>query len=105
MATESYINLDLGDAGVVKVAAVDLGGGGLVKDTGDLTEPATKLLGPIEAVSKGVMDALKKAQPTSFTVELDFTVGIESGGMTLIFGKASGSATVKATLVWDKGTG
>lgn len=45
---------------------------------------------------------MKKAEPTAFTVELDFSVGIAAGGVLTMFGKASGSAAVKATLNWSK---
>ena len=99
---ESYVTIDLGEAGQVKVAAVDLGGGGLVADRGDFVAPLAKLVGPIEALSRAVMDALKKAEPTSFAVELDFNVGVGSGGLITVFGKVSGSAAVKATLTWNK---
>jgi len=101
MSVETYVTVDLGDAGTVKVAAVDMGGGSLV-DAKDLVAPLARLVGPIETLSKAVMDALKKAEPTSFTVELDFNVGVEAGGMFTVFGKASGTAAIKATLAWSK---
>lgn len=101
MSTETYVRIDLGETGMVGIAAVDLGGGSLVA-AGDVVAPLTQLLGPIETLSKAVMDALKKAEPTAFTVELDFSVGIAAGGVLTMFGKASGSAAVKATLNWSK---
>jgi hypothetical protein len=101
MPTETYVTIDLGDAGSIKMQAVDLGGGGLV-DAKDLVAPLAKLLDPVESLSKAVMDALKKAEPTSFTVELDFSIGIEAGGVLTVFGKASGNAAIKATLSWSK---
>jgi|ERR1700727_204376 hypothetical protein len=99
---EDYVTIDLGEAGQVKMVAEVLSGGGLVADRGDIVAPVAKLVGPIESLSKAVMDALKKAEPTSFTVELDFNVGIEAGGFIPVFGKASGSAAIKATLTWAK---
>lgn len=101
MPTESYVTLDLGDGETIGVAAVDLGGGSLV-DARDVVAPLSKLIKPIETISKAVMDALKKAEPSSLTVELDFSVAISSGGAMTVFGKASGSAAVKATLTWSK---
>jgi hypothetical protein len=99
---EDYVTIDLGEAGQIKMVAEDLGGGGLVADKGNIVEPVAKLVGPIESLSKAVMDALKKAEPTSFVVELDFSVGVEAGGLITIFGKASGTAAIKATLTWAK---
>lgn len=101
MATESYVTIDMGEAGKVGIAAVDLGGGSLVAAKDRVAELG-QVLGPIESFSKAVMDALKKAEPTSFTVELDFSVGIAAGGVLSIFGNASSSAAVKATLTWSK---
>ncbi len=104
MTAESYAWLDLGDGVKVAVAATDFGGGSLVSAS-DVVAPLSKLIGPIETISKAVMNALKKAEPTSFTVELDFSVGISSGGFTMAFGRATGTAAVKATLTWSKAEG
>lgn len=101
MAAESYVTLDLGNGETVGVAAVDFGGGSLV-DASDVVAPLSQLVKPIETLSKAVMDALKRVEPNSFTVELDFTIGISSGGVMTMLGKASGSAAVKATLNWSK---
>lgn len=56
MSTETYVRIDLGETGMVGIAAVDLGGGSLVA-AGDVVAPLTQLLGPIETLSKAVMDA------------------------------------------------
>lgn len=99
--SEAYVRLDLGDGQSVGVAAVDLGEGTLV-DGRDLVAPLAQLIRPIETLSKAVMDALKKAEPSSLAVELEFSVAISSGGMLTVFGKAAGNAAVKATLNWSK---
>ncbi|MBV9858386.1 MAG: hypothetical protein JOY82_28295 [Streptosporangiaceae bacterium] len=101
MSAESFVLLDLGDGEMVGVAAVDMGGGSLV-DAGDVVAPLSQLVKPIETLSKAVMDALKRAAPSSCEVELNFSVAISSGGVMTVFGKASGSAAVKATLSWAK---
>lgn len=99
---DEYVTIDLGDGALIKMAAVDLGGGGLVGGPNSAVAPLSQLIKPIETLSKSVMDALKRAEPTSFVVELDFSVGIEAGGFISVFGKASGSAAIKATLTWSK---
>jgi len=99
--SESYVRLDLGDGQTVGIAAVDFGEGSLV-DSRDMVAPLSALVKPIETLSRAVMDALKKAEPTSLEVELQFSVAITSGGVMTVFGKASGSAAVKATLTWAK---
>jgi Trypsin-co-occurring domain 1 len=100
-AAESYVRLDLGDGQTVGIVAADFGEGGLV-DARDMIAPLSALVKPIESLSKAVLEALKKAEPTSVVVELDFSVAITSGGVMTVFGKAAGSAAVKATLTWAK---
>jgi len=100
MPAETFVTLDLGDGETVGVAAVHFGGGSLV-DSKDVVAPLSQLIKPIETLSRAVMEALKKVEPSSFSVELNFSVAISSGGVLTVFGKASGSAAVTATLNWS----
>src|SRR3954471_6721236 len=56
--------------------------------------------GSIEAIADRVTASLTRAKPDKATVEFGIDVGIETGGLTGLLAKGSGSATLKITLEW-----
>jgi hypothetical protein len=59
----------------------------------------------IVAVSKRVVAALKQVAPRSASVEFGIDVTVESGALTGMLAKGSGTATLKVTLNWGNGDG
>ena len=55
----------------------------------------------IEAVAERVTRALENVQPKRATVEFGINVGVESGALTGLIAKGTGSATLKVTLEWE----
>lgn len=104
MARERYVTIDLGDGGTLKVEAQDLGGAGLVADK-DVVARLPEVIGPVETISREVLEALKRVAPTKATVELGFSLGVEAGKLFALFGKASGEASLKVILEWSGSDG
>jgi hypothetical protein len=57
----------------------------------------------IEAVAERVTAALDKVSPQRAAVEFGVDVGVESGALTGLIAKGTGSATLKVTLEWERG--
>jgi len=60
------------------------------------------VLDDISEISKKVMTAIQAAQPQKASVEFGLEIGIESGGLTALIAKGTGSASFKVTLEWSK---
>jgi hypothetical protein len=56
----------------------------------------------IEAVSASVARAIDRAKPDGASVEFGVDVGVESGELTSLLVKGTGTATLKITLSWGK---
>lgn len=56
----------------------------------------------ITAVSGKVVDALKKAAPKKFTVEMGFEFKVEEGGLVALFTRVAGEAAIKVTMEWER---
>jgi hypothetical protein len=54
----------------------------------------------IDAISSRIVGALQRAKPDKATVEFGLDVGVESGQLTSMLVKGSGTATIKVTLEW-----
>jgi len=55
----------------------------------------------ISSLSSNVMSAVKKAKPTKASVELQLSIGLESGELTAFWVKGEGEAQIKLTLEWE----
>ncbi len=56
----------------------------------------------VRSLSTKLVDSVKAASPTKFSVELGFDFTVESGSLTTLLVKGEGSASVKVTLEWDQ---
>jgi Trypsin-co-occurring domain 1 len=59
----------------------------------------------LEAITNSVTSALRSAKPDRATVEFGLDVGVESGGLTALLVKGTGTATLKITLEWESKQG
>jgi hypothetical protein len=59
----------------------------------------------LEAITRSVTAALRSAKPDRATVEFGLDVGVESGGLTALLVKGTGTATLKITLEWESEQG
>ena len=58
----------------------------------------------IEAVADRVTGAFDRVKPDRAAVEFGVDVGVESGALTGLIAKGTGSATLKVTLEWERDT-
>jgi hypothetical protein len=100
MAGERAVTLALDDNTQLVVIAEQIGPA-LVADD-EVVAKLGKVTGSIERVSREVLDAVKRAAPTTATVELGFSLAIEAGQLVALFGKGKGEASITVTLEWSK---
>jgi hypothetical protein len=55
----------------------------------------------VESVARSVADILQKISPTKATAEFSIEVAVESGELTALLVKGSGTANLKVTLEWE----
>jgi hypothetical protein len=103
MAGERVIAVDLDPETRMVVVAEQLGPA-LVADD-DIDAKFGQVTKSIEKVSGAVLDSVKRVAPTAATVELAFSLAIESGVLVAMFGKGKGEASITVTLEWKKSEG
>jgi hypothetical protein len=59
----------------------------------------------VEKVSRQMLDAAKRASPTTAKVELAFSLAVEQGQLMALLGKGKGEASITVTLEWTKPDG
>jgi hypothetical protein len=77
-------------------------GGGETDIGFDVAAGLDQVTDAISAVSGQVVDALKKAAPKKFTVEMGFEFKVEQGGLVALFTRVSGDAAIKVTMEWER---
>ena len=76
----------------------------------DFTLPDfTKVTHVLEGIAQSVVTALKQAKPQTASIEFGLEVALESGQLTALLMKGSGTSNLKVTLEWsgpipDEGT-
>jgi hypothetical protein len=58
----------------------------------------------IQAISERMTKALETVAPDKAAVEFGVDIGLESGALTALIAKGTGSATLKITLEWEPGS-
>ncbi|HEX7736090.1 MAG TPA: CU044_2847 family protein [Ktedonobacteraceae bacterium] len=58
----------------------------------------------IEGIAEAVMATLKKVKPQSASVEFGIEMAVESGQLTALLVKGTGTANLKITLQWGDST-
>lgn len=91
------VKAELADGTIIHIQATALGGEERV-DFAIL--PFKELTDAIEGIAKSVVATLEKVKPRRASVEFGLEVGIESGKLTALIVKGSGTANLKITLEW-----
>jgi hypothetical protein len=105
---DMFVKADLGNGQVVQVA-VQTTTGDPETDVSildalrrrDQPFPFDGVTSSIEAIAKKVTAALASAKPEKATVEFGIDIGVETGGLTGLLAKGTGTATLKITLEWS----
>jgi hypothetical protein len=82
----------------VTVEVADLGGQRQV--TSELLN-FDQVSGVIEKISRSLVEPVKKAAPKTATVEFGLAMALESGKLTALWVKGTGSANLKVKLKWE----
>ncbi|MBV8269482.1 MAG: hypothetical protein JO252_24430 [Planctomycetaceae bacterium] len=62
--------------------------------------PAEEIFDAVEGIAQAVVTTFQKVQPRKASVELGLEVGLESGHLTALLVKGTGTANLKLTLEW-----
>jgi ribosomal protein S5 len=87
---------------IIRIQATSLGG----QERVGMTLPSFKeVTDALEGIAQSVMTSLIKVKPRKATVEFGLEIGLESGNLTAIIVKGSGTANLKITLEWGEASG
>ena len=95
------ISMQLEDDIEVKVQASVLGGEVNVLDL-EKVLPFKEVADAIEGIAGAVLATMQRVQPDRASVEFGVEVGIETGGVTALLVKGTGTGNLQITLEWDK---
>jgi Trypsin-co-occurring domain 1 len=103
MDERQVVAIDFGDERHVLVEArvdadpeQDVGVGDLLK--------FDRVADTLEQITSSLQGAIARAKPSKATIEFGVDVGIESGQLTSMLVKGTGSATLKITVEWASGS-
>ena len=97
---ERTVTLDLGEGERIVVVAEQKGPELVAEDK--LEARMSSVTGPIEKIGRELLDAVKRAAPTSATVEVGFGLAIEQGQLVALFGKGKAEPTINVTFEWTR---
>jgi hypothetical protein len=93
------IKAELLNGGTLHIQATILGG----EEEVAFTLPAFKeVTDTIEAVGQSIVTALQKVKPRKASVEFGVEVALESGQLTALLVKGTGTSNLKITLEWGE---
>lgn len=97
------ISVQLDDGTSVRISASALGGD---EDVVDLERilPFKQVTDTIEGVAKAMLATLQKVKPDKASIEFGVEVAVDSGALTALIVKGTGTGNLKVTLEWAKET-
>ena len=96
----ALVKVDLGDGRVVAVEALNVRPDQPVGIGDVLSFDGVER--SIEAIAARMTAALDRVKPDRASVEFGIDVGVESGALTALVVKGTGTATLKVTLEWER---
>jgi hypothetical protein len=93
------IKAELPNGGIVHIQATALGG----EEEVAFTLPSFKeVTHAIEGIAESVVTSLQNVKPKKATVEFGLEMALESGQLTALLVKGSGTSNLKITLEWGE---
>jgi hypothetical protein len=93
------IKAELANGSIVHIQATVLGG----EEEVAFALPSFKeVTDAIEGIAKSVVTTIQKVKPKKATVEFGLEVALESGQLTALLVKGSGTSNLKITLEWGE---
>jgi hypothetical protein len=98
---QHVVRAKLPDGRVVKVQAQSTGN--VERDVSGIGKVLDfqGVIDSVQSISAAMGKAIEKARPDKASVEFGVDVGVESGGLTALLVKGTGSATLTVTLEWE----
>lgn len=93
------IKTELANGTIVYIQATTLGGEEEVAFTIPSFQTVTDA---IEGIAASVVTSLQKVKPRKASVEFGMEIALESGQLTALLVKGTGTANLKVTLEWDE---
>jgi hypothetical protein len=94
---QELIPVTLANGAKIRVAATVLGG---EEDVAFKLLSFDEVTKTIEGIADSLQTALQKIKPKKASVEFGLEIGVESGALTTLLVKGSGTATLNITLEW-----
>lgn len=97
------VPVQLANGTTMKVQATALGGD---EDVLDLQKvfPFKEVTDTIEGIADAMIASLRKIKPSKASVEFGIELGLESGALTTLLVKGTGSSNIKIVLEWSNST-
>lgn len=97
MPKTEIVKADLGNGTIIRIEATFLGGEERVAYHVPSFEEVTDA---VEGIAQAMLTTLQKVKPRAASVEFGLEIGIESGHLTALLVKGTGTANLKITLEW-----
>ncbi len=98
-ARTEIVKAELANGTIIHIQATVLGG----EEEVAFTLPSFKnVTDAIESIAESVVTTLQKVKPRKASVEFGLEVALESGQLTALLVKGSGSSNLKITLEWGE---
>ena len=93
------VKADLGNGITIRIEATSLGGEERVAYHIPSFHEVTDA---VEGIAQAMLTTLQKVKPRAASVEFGLEIGIESGQLTALLVKGTGTANLKITLEWGE---
>ena len=93
------IKAELANGTIVHIQATALGG---EEEVAFILPSFKKLTDAIEGIAESIVMSLQKVKPKKASVEFGLEVALESGQLTALLVKGSGTSNLKITLEWSE---
>jgi len=100
MEPDETIEAKLDDGSVIRIQATSFGGQQRIADMGLIS--FTDVTNTVEHIAQPVLAMLQRIKPRRGSVEFGVQVGVESGKLTALLVKGTGSANLTITLEWGE---
>jgi hypothetical protein len=98
-AKTTMVKSKLEDGTIIYIQATALGGEEYISSK---LLPFNEVTTTIKAIAKSMVETLKEVRPRSASVEFGLEIGVESGALTTLLVKGSGTANLKIVLEWGE---
>lgn len=96
------IPLKLSDGTVVKVEVTPIGEQPVSSETRVFKQATTVIKSIANDIAETLKEINDKVKPDSFSVTLGLEIGVESGELTALIVKGTGTANLEITMEWNK---